>query len=113
PRWLDSADCDFRTIRCGPPAGRKGNATVSPHGPRRGGQKHVEGDIRTLVPESRLGYTPPTTRDGRETMAKLAEFTVLTVAILSVVTADGSRTQSPAPEFYEEVTTLTPDGIPA
>jgi len=46
-------------------------------------------------------------------MAKLAEFTVLTVAILSVVTADGSRTQSPAPEFYEEVTTLTPDGIPA
>ena len=46
-------------------------------------------------------------------MAKLAEFTVLTVAILGVVMADGSRAQSPAvslPRFYEEVTKLTTDG---
>ena len=46
-------------------------------------------------------------------MGKLARFTVLTVAILSVAIADGSRAQSPTvslPAFYEEVTKLTPEG---
>jgi hypothetical protein len=46
-------------------------------------------------------------------MGRLAGFIVLTVAILCVVMADGSRAQSPTvflPTFYEDATKLTPEG---